>query len=148
MKYSFLSAYYLRYLVRNKECSMKGNQTKRAMLGMVIIMLLSSVTLESTSFRFSPVGTWEYSVPGVEAGYEKGSMVIAKVDRDYKVTMILNEYSKTEAEEIVYKRKTLSFTIVVEGEEIQVKGSFNGDDFQGTITYSSGEFNILARRTV
>lgn len=109
-------------------------------------MMFSSFTLNHNSPGFSPLGTWEYSVPGVEAGYEKGSMIIEKDGKNYKVTMVLNEYSKTEAEKVMYKRKNMSFTIWVEGEEILVSGAFDKDQFTGTISYSEGDFRITAAR--
>jgi hypothetical protein len=75
------------------------------------------------------VGSWQYSVPGVQAGYEAGTMTIIEDGKGYKVTLQLNEYFKTDAEKVVYKRKTLSFSVLVETEEILVSGTFDGDKF-------------------
>jgi len=74
-------------------------------------------------------------------------MVIAEDGKDYKVTMVLNEYYKTEAEKVVYKKKTISFTIWVETEEILVSGSFDRDEFKGSLRYFEGDFSITAKRT-
>ena len=125
---------------------MKLKKAYRVLLGLFILIVATSFKFDSYPLRFSPVGTWEYSVPGVEAGYEKGSMLIVREDREYKVTMVLNEFSKTEAEKVVYKRKNISFTIWVENEEIFVSGTFDGDHFRGTISYSEGDFNLTATR--
>ena len=113
---------------------------------LLIFLVASSFGKSHGPERFTPVGTWEYSVPGVEAGYEKGSMVIEKENREYRITMHLNEYSRSLAENVVYRKKSISFTLVVEGEEIRVQGRFDGDDFEGTITYTAGEFSISAKR--
>lgn len=125
---------------------MNREQAYRAFLGLLIVIAASSFKFDSYVPRFTPVGTWEYSVPGVESGYEKGSMQISKDDKDYKVTMVLNEFSKTEAENVIYRRKSISFTIWVENEEISVTGTFDRDHFAGTISYSDRDFNITATR--
>ena len=126
---------------------MSANNVSRGLVALLIVVLVSSFSLESSLVRFSPVGTWEYSVPGVQPGYEKGSMVIEADGKEYKVTMVLNEYSKTEAEKVVYKKKTISFSIWVETEEILVSGSFDGDEFKGSLSYFEGDFSITAKRT-
>jgi len=118
------------------------------LIALLLVVLVSSFTAEPPASRFSPVGTWEYSVPGVQAGYEKGSMIIAEDGKDYKVTMVLNEYSKTDAENVVYKKKNISFSLWVETEEILVSGTFDGDEFNGSLSYSEGDFTIAAKRTV
>ena len=115
---------------------------------MIILIMVSSFTIDAPAKRFTPVGSWEYSVPGVQAGYETGTMIITEDGKEYKVTMQLNEYSKVVAEKVVYKKKEISFTIYVETEEILISGSFDGDEFKGSISYSEGDFTITAVRTL
>ena len=126
---------------------MSGKNVSRGLIALLLVVLVSSFAAEAPLVKFSPVGTWEYSVPGLQPGYEKGSMVIAEDGKDYKVTMVLNEYYKTEAEKVVYKKKTISFTIWVETEEILVSGSFDRDEFKGSLRYFEGDFSITAKRT-
>ena len=115
---------------------------------MILLIMVSSFTLDAPAMRYTPVGSWEYSVPGVQAGYESGTMTVAEDVKEYKVTMQLNEYFKVDAESVVYKKKDISFTIYVETEEILVSGSFEGDEFKGSISYSEGDFTITAMRTL
>ena len=115
-------------------------------LVLLLFMLLSSFTSEDPVKRFSPEGSWEYSVPGVQPGYETGTMIVAKDGKEYKVTMALNEYYQVAGEKVVYKKKQLSFSVWVETEEIMVSGMFDEDRFTGTIKYSEGEFNLTAVR--
>jgi len=116
-------------------------------LALLLFMLLSSFTGEAPVKRFSPEGSWEYSVPGVQPGYETGTMIVAKDGKEYKVTMALNEYYQVAAEKVVYKKKQLSFSVWVETEEILVSGMFDEDRFAGKIQYSEGEYNLTAVRT-
>lgn len=119
----------------------------RGFIVLLFVVLASSFASEPVTKKYTPVGTWEYSVPGVQPGYENGSMIIAEEGKDYKVTMVLNEYYKTEAEQVVYKKKSISFSVYVESEEVKVKGDFDGDGFKGTLSYFEGDFDITAKRT-
>ncbi len=125
---------------------MKYKSALRGVLAMLLLILVSSFTFEAPTMRYTPVGSWEYSVPGVQAGYESGTMTIAEDGKGYKVTMQLNEYFRVDAESVIYKKKDISFTIYVETEEILVSGTFDGDEFAGSISYSEGEFNLIAVR--
>jgi len=112
----------------------------------MLVIMLTSFTIDSPVKRFSPVGVWEYSVPGVQPGYESGTMVIARDGKKYKVTLQLNEYFKVEAEKVEYKRKSLSFTVWVETEEIQISGSFEENNYSATLSYFEGDFELTASR--
>ena len=127
---------------------MNNNTFFRGVFSVIILIMVSSFTIDAPAKRFTPVGSWEYSVPGVQAGYESGTMIITEDGKEYKVTMQLNEYSKVVAEKVVYKKKEISFTIYVETEEILISGSFDGDEFKGSISYSEGDFTITAVRTL
>jgi len=115
-------------------------------VGLLLVVLVSSFTFDTPAKKYSPVGSWEYSVPGVQAGYETGTMIIDEDGKDYKITMVLNEYFKADAEKVVYNKKTLSFSVWVETEEVLVSGTFDGDNFSGILSYFEGEFNLKATR--
>jgi len=127
---------------------MRYKSVLRGVVAMILLVMVSSFTFDTPAMRYTPVGSWEYSVPGVQAGYESGTMTIAEDGKEYKITMQLNEYFKVDAENVVYKKKDISFTIYVETEEILVSGSFDGDEFKGSISYSEGDFTITAMRTL
>jgi hypothetical protein len=118
----------------------------RVVLSLFLVVLITSFTFDAPAMKYSPVGSWEYSVPGVQAGYEAGTMTISEVGKSYKVTMQLNEYFKADAEKVVYKRKTLSFSVLVEAEEVLVSGTFDGDKFTAKLSYSEGNFDLTALR--
>ncbi len=118
----------------------------RVVLSLFLVVLISSFTFDAPVMKYSPVGSWEYSVPGVQAGYEAGTMTVIEDGKGYKVTLQLNEYFKVDAEKVVYKRKTLSFSVRVETEEILVSGTFDGDKFTAKLSYSEGDFDLTALR--
>jgi hypothetical protein len=118
----------------------------RGVFSVIILIMVSSFTIDGPARKYSPVGSWDYSVPGVEEGYESGTMLITEDGKEYKVTLQLNEYSKVVAEKVVYKKKEMSYSIYVETEEILVTGTFDGDKFTAKLSYSEGEFDLSAVR--
>ena len=118
----------------------------RGVFALLLVVLVSSFTLNAPAKKFSPVGNWEYSVPGVEPGYETGTMIITQDGKEYKVSMELNEYFKVDADKVVYKKNDLSFSVWVETEEILVSGTFDGDNFTAKLSYFEGEFDLTAKR--
>ncbi len=118
----------------------------RGVFALLLVVLVSSFTFDAPVKKFSPVGNWEYSVPGVEPGYETGTMIVTQEGKEYKVSMELNEYFKVDAEKVVYKKNDLSFSVWVETEEILVSGTFDGDKFTAKLSYSEGKFDLTALR--
>lgn len=133
--------------MQQKMRSMINIPKLRSAVLIMLLIMVSSFSFDVPVKKYTPVGSWEYSVPGVQAGYESGTMTISNDGKDYKVSMQLNEYFKVEGENVIYKKKGISFSILVESEEILVSGSFDGDNFKGSISYSDGDFTITARRT-
>lgn len=125
---------------------MKYNTVSRGIVSVIFLIMVTSFTVDAPAKKYSPLGSWDYSVPGVEEGYESGTMLISEDGREYKVTLQLNEYSKVVAENVVYRKKEISFTIFVETEEIQVSGTFDGEKFTAKLSYSEGEFDLSAVR--
>ena len=113
---------------------------------LIILTLTSSFTPASSVKKFSPAGSWTYSVPGVPEGYETGTMIISETGKVLKVTLQLNEYYSVEAEKIVYNKKNLSFSVWVESEEVMITGTFEENTFNAILSYSEGEFELTATR--
>jgi hypothetical protein len=125
---------------------MNFKNVSRVALSIMLVVLVSSFTTVAPAKKFTPVGSWEYSVPGVQPGYETGTMIITQEGKEYKITMVLNEYFKAEAEKVVYNKRALSFSVWVETEEVLVSGAFDGDQFTGKLSYFEGEFDLTAKR--
>lgn len=125
---------------------MNSKTISRSLLALLLVVLVSSFSYEAPAKKFSPAGTWEYSIDGVPEGYEKGSMIVVEKGKTVGVTMQLNEYFKTEGESVEYKKKDLSFMIWVESEQINVSGTFDADTFSGKVSFSQGDFEFKATR--
>ena len=125
---------------------MNYKTVSRGVLTLLLVVLVSSFTFDAPAKKYSPVGTWEYSVPGVMESFETGTMIIAQDGKDYKVTMELNEYYTVIAEKVDYKKKALSFSFWIENEEVLISGTFDGDNFAGKVSSFEGDFDIKAVR--
>ena len=125
---------------------MRFNTISRSLVALSLFVIVSAFTYNAPVKKFSPVGTWEYSVNGVPEGYEAGKMIIEEKDKVLKVSMALNEYTKTEGEKVEYKKKSLSFIVWVEAEEVTISGLFDGDKFVGMVSLSQGDFDMTATR--
>ena len=125
---------------------MNYKNISKAVVSLFLVVLISSFTFDAPAMKYSPVGSWEYSVPGIQEGYEAGTMTISEDGKSYKVTMQMNAYFKVDAEKVVYKKKTLSFSVLVETEEVLVSGTFHGDKFTAKLSYPEGDFDLTALR--
>lgn len=118
----------------------------RGFIALILVVLVSSFSFEVRAKDYSPVGTWEYSVPGVPDGYQEGTMTIVEKENGYGVTMALNEYNKAEGEKVKYEKLVINFSVWVEGEEVKISGTFDKDNLSGTVSYSGGEAKMTATR--
>ncbi len=125
---------------------MRSRTFSRSLVALLLVVFVSSFTYEAPAKKFTPVGTWEYTIDGVPVEYETGKMIIVEKDKEVKVSMEINEYFKTEGEKVSYKKKSLSFVVWVESEEVGVSGTFDGDLFEGMVSLSEGDFDITATR--
>ena len=118
----------------------------RSVAALMLVILVASFTSASPAKRFSPVGTWEYSIQDVPPEYQNGIMIITKNKDGYGISMGAGEDYMLEADNVVYKKKTLKFTLYVEYETVTTSGTFDKDTFTGTVSLSEGDFDMKADR--
>lgn len=116
------------------------------MIAFLLTLSVSTFASDAPGEKDSPVGSWEYSVPYAPYEYQKGKMIIVEKDNGYGITMALNEYSKAEGEKVEYDNNTIKFSVWVEGEEVKISGTFDGDSFTGKVDYSEGIIDMTAKR--
>jgi len=62
---------------------MKSKTISRSLVALLLVVFVSSFTHEAPAKRFTPVGTWEYTIDGVPEEYESGKMIIVEKDKMY-----------------------------------------------------------------
>jgi hypothetical protein len=120
----------------------------RSVAAAMLVILVASFTSAPIAKKFSPVGTWEYSIVDVPPEYQNGMMVITKTKGGLNVSMGPGGDYMSEAQDVVYKKKNLEFNLQVEYETITISGTFDKDAFEGTVSLSQGDFEISALRKV
>lgn len=125
---------------------MKMKKIASIMGALLLVFMATSFTNAPTTAKFSPIGTWEYNVPGVPEGYDRGVMVISEGEEGLIVSIGPSEDYLSPTQEVEYKKMKLSFKITVEYEEVLVSGEFNKDLFSGTVSYVEGIFDMTAER--
>lgn len=123
---------------------------RKYIAGMFILMAIFittvSFSVKPSLKRFNPVGTWKFSAPYAPEGYNTSDLIITKEGKEYKVVFALNEYYQIAANEVVYKKKQLSFILYIETETVLIEGMFEEDKFSGTANYSGGIIDVTAVR--
>lgn len=125
---------------------MKQRNVTTGVLILLAVVLSSINVFGNPPVKYTPEGTWEYSVPGVPPEYSAGVMVIGETEEGFKVTVGPSTDYLMEAQSVEYSKKSLSFKIYVEYEEIIITGTFKGDEFTGTVSYVEGIFDMTAKR--
>jgi hypothetical protein len=125
---------------------MKQKTLLSGILALTTIMLLTSTAFGVPPVKYSPSGTWEYALPGVPDEYSAGWMVVAEAEEGIVVSIGPSTDYMVEAEYVEYSKKELKFKIYVENEEVNISGTFKGDEFTGTVSYVEGVFDLTARR--
>ncbi len=116
------------------------------MTGLMMMLLITSFTSDRAPAKYDPSGTWEYSVPGVPQGYDRGLMVITEDEDGLVVSIGPSEDYLAPAQDVELKKKSLSFKVIVEYEEVVVTGEFDNDQFSGKVSYVEGIFDMTAQR--
>ena len=119
--------------------------------GLLALTMLFVITFDARSapvVNYSPVGTWEYNVPGVPEGYDRGVMVITEGEDGYVVEVGPSKDYLMKGQKVEYSNNKLSFVVYVEYEEVKISGDFDKDKFEGTVSYVEGVFDMTAAKVV
>lgn len=113
----------------------------------VLITSVDSQTETVTTSKDDLIGGWEYSVEGAPEGYDSGLLMIVKADGQYKV-QVQTATATMNGTDIVVKKNTISFNLMVEGESVSVKLTAKGSQLTGSSTSSSGVYSIMGTKSI
>lgn len=89
-------------------------------------------------------GTWEYKVETPEGPY-KGAIVLEKSDADYK-GHLNTDVGKIDMKDLKIKGDKISFSISVQGFNVEIKGTFEGDTLNCTANVEGMQIPMVAKR--
>lgn len=114
-------------------------------LSVLFVMSLGASTLADKDVN--PIGTWTFSAPDAPYDYQTGDFVITKEKKVLKVKIVFNESYKMDATKVKFEKNELSFQVLVDDENVYIKGKFNDkEEFVGKAMTSMGDMPLKAKR--
>jgi hypothetical protein len=90
-------------------------------------------------------GVWDYTVQDVPPEYSKGVLHVTKKKKAHMVQIELPN-GTLDAENVVVKKKALNFSLNIEGQQVDVSLSMDGDSFTGESSSPDGVFLLQGTR--
>ena len=113
---------------------------------LVAVMVLSSFSVADSFMGVKKIlGEWEYSIPDAPYEYQKGVLVLKKVDGELSGEMIIGGQGSP-MEEMVYEKNNLKAMMNVQGETVRFNLNFTKKALEGTVSYSQGSMNITGTK--
>ena len=113
---------------------------------MIALMFAGVTTSVAAQKKVNPVGTWAYEASQAPYEYSSGDFVIEKDGKEYTVKIVLGEYYSVKGSNVKFEKNELSFTVYIEGESVQIKGTMDKESFDGTASYSEGTIPVKAKK--
>ncbi len=110
-------------------------------------LLLSIIVLSSFAVKDSFVGVkkilgeWEYSIPDAPYEYQKGVLVLKKVDGALVGEVLIGGQGMP-MEDVKYEKNVLTAKMDVQGETVRYKLNFTKKSFEGIVSYSQGTLDM------
>lgn len=131
---------YLSYVILFFVFSFGGNASN----GMSFLSIVPTAKVAQEDSDFS--GIWSFRVLGVDNGYEKGLLVITKLNMGYELQVQLQHGSLT-AYDVLAEGNDLQFHVNLDGlERIAVVLRFTGDQLKGQAIAKEGTYSITGTK--
>lgn len=106
------------------------------------IVVLSSFTMVDSFMGVKKIlGEWDYSIPDAPYEYQKGVLVLKKIDGVLSGEMIMGGQGSP-MEEMVYEKNNLKAVMNVQGEIVNFDLNFTKKTLEGTVSYSQGTLDM------
>ncbi len=105
---------------------------------MLSFVMFSAFTTDISSSKYKHiVGVWEYVSPDAPYGYSEGDIIFTVEAGVLKGVLDIQGY-KMDLEDVKSNKNTVTFSLYVEGEDIEAEMKISGKVFEGTATFSQG----------
>jgi len=106
------------------------------------IVVLSGFTMVDSFMGVKKIlGEWDYSIPDAPYEYQKGVLVLKKIDGVLSGEMIMGGQGSP-MEEVVYEKNNLKAVMNVQGEIVNFDLNFTKKTLEGTVSYSQGTLEM------
>jgi hypothetical protein len=119
---------------------------KTSMKILSVVLCLMVVGFEGWAQEKDWVGTWQYTAPQADYQYQKGQIVFVMEGKELKAFIEVNQ-NKIPGQQLQVSKDEASFSIILEGEPIQISLKKENKKLSGQATYSEGKVSITAEKT-
>lgn len=114
-------------------------------LALTVFLVAGCASLKN---KYTPAGTWEYTVKDTPMGDAAGTMNITSGDDGFTGKLITDNFGEGNMENltIVDNQLTASVYLAGPGITVDVKGLFEGETFTGSVNANGDEFIMTAIR--
>mgnify|MGYP001098777782 CR=1 FL=1 len=121
------------------------NITFKSILFLSIIVLSSFAVKDSFVGVKKILGEWECSIPDAPIEYQKGDLVLSRVDRVLTAEMVFGG-QRMPLEDVVYEKDVFKAKLDVQGETVRYNLNFTKKSFEGVVSYSQGTLDITGTK--
>jgi hypothetical protein len=121
------------------------NITFKSILFLSIIVLSSFAVKDSFVGVKKILGEWECSIPDAPMEYQKGVLVLSRVDGVLNAEMVMGGQGMP-LEDVVYEKDVLKGKMDVQGETVRYNLNFTKKSFEGIVSYSQGTLDITGTK--
>lgn len=113
---------------------------------LLTVVVLSSFTVTESFMGVKKIlGEWDYAIPDAPYEYQKGVLVLKKIDGELSGEMVIGGQGSP-MEEIVYEKNNLKAKMNVQGETVRFNLNFTKKTLEGTVSYSQGSLDITGTK--
>ncbi|MEL4454375.1 hypothetical protein [Lutimonas vermicola] len=120
---------------------MMKNLALKSLILLSIVVLSSFTMVDSFMGVKKILGEWDYTIPDAPYEYQKGVLVLKKIDGVLAGEMIIGGQGSA-MEEIVYQKNNLRAVMNVQGEIVKFDLNFTKKTLEGTVSYSQGALEM------
>ena len=121
------------------------NITFKSILFLSIIVLSSFAVKDSFVKVKKILGEWECSIPDAPIEYQKGDLVLSRVDGVLTAEMVFGG-QRMPLEDVVYEKDVFKAKLDVQGETVRYNLNFTKKSFEGVVSYSQGTLDITGTK--
>lgn len=124
---------------------MRINYKPFFVLALTLFLVTGCASLKN---KYTPAGTWNYTVKDTPMGDAVGKMNIIPADEGFTGKMITDNFGEGEMENLTIVDNQLTASVYLSGPgiTIDVKGLFEGETFAGSVNANGDEFVMTATR--
>lgn len=117
----------------------------KSLILLAVIVLSSFTVTESFMGVKKILGEWDYAIPDAPYEYQKGVLVLKKIDGELSGEMVIGGQGSP-MEEMVYEKNNLKAKMNVQGETVRFNLNFTKKTLEGTVSYSQGSLDITGTK--